>query len=281
MASASSQGCSSASAFSGASQPASEDRGASRGVARKAGAAASSSPTLPRGEESNASAAQPGPPTKQQRLTAIAAGIGTLQGYADTNSSAAQPGAAATAAQPVEAVPPSPIAARAEHMQRSILQYGSSTYGHARVSSPPSLMREYLKLWCRIECVSGAVKSQFRQWLRMKLTRAGEDPEIFCHHVFAFLIGPLGQRLYYGLDSNIPDLIRVARISSSSLLVRVQARRDLWGPQERRPLQQVVRKRQLARRARQLLGRMGIGGASQLVTLPCATPCDQGGNSRQ
>jgi hypothetical protein len=48
--------------------------------------------------ESNASAAQPGPPTKQQRLTAIAAGIRSLQGDVDTNTSIAQPGAAATAA---------------------------------------------------------------------------------------------------------------------------------------------------------------------------------------
>ncbi len=129
MASASTRGSSSASAFRGASQPASEDRGAPRGVTRTAGAAASSSTTLPGRVESNASAAQPGPPTKQQRLTAIATGISSLQGDADTNSSAAQPGAAAIA------VKPPPLAARTEHTQRSILQCGSSADAHARASS--------------------------------------------------------------------------------------------------------------------------------------------------
>ena len=54
--------------------------GAAQPGSQQAGAAASSSSTLPGRTESNASAAQPGPPTKQQRLTAIAAGISSLQG---------------------------------------------------------------------------------------------------------------------------------------------------------------------------------------------------------
>ena len=91
--------------------------GAAQPGSQQAGAAASSTSTLPGRMESNAGAAQPGPPTKQQRLTAIAAGISSLQGDVDTNTSTAQPGAAATAA--------APLAARAEHIQRSILQYGS------------------------------------------------------------------------------------------------------------------------------------------------------------
>ena len=79
----------------------------------------------PRDSDSSVGAAQPGPPTKQQRLTAaFAAGISSLQGDVDTNTSTAQPGAAATAATTAAAVPPP--STRAGHIQRSILQYGSS-----------------------------------------------------------------------------------------------------------------------------------------------------------
>ena len=79
----------------------------------------------PQNSDSSAGAAQPGPPTKQKRLTVIATGISSLQGDVDANTSTAQPGAAATAATTAAAVPPPPLAARAEHIQRSMLEYAS------------------------------------------------------------------------------------------------------------------------------------------------------------
>ena len=250
MASAPWRGSFSASTSRGAFQPAKADRGALRGAIERAEAPASSSSMLPGRAQSKRRAAQPSPSTRQDRLTDVAAGISGSQGDGDANSIAAQPRAAATAPRP-----PPPLVAR------------------DRASTPPEgSLWELIRVICRIRYVSGTVRCLLAQWRIIRRTRAGQDPEIVCHHISAFLIA---SRNCSHLESHIADLIRVARASSPgwlapvaapthdprrsspSSLVRMQARRVSRGSQEERMLKKTARKRRLVRRARQLLGRMG------------------------
>ncbi len=239
----------SASTSRGASQPAKEHQDALRGAIERADASASSSSMLPGRAQSKRTAAQPSPSTRQDRITDVAAGISGSQGNGDANSIAVQPGAAATAPRP-----PPPLVAR------------------DRASTPPEgSLWELIRVICRIRYVSGAVWCLLAQWRIIRRTRAGQDPEIFCHHISAFLIAP---RECCYLDEDIAKLIRVARASSPGWLasiadpthvprrsstssrVRMQARRVSRGSQEEGMLKKAARKQRLARQARQLLGRM-------------------------
>ncbi len=253
MASAPWRGSFLASTSRGASQPAKEHRGALRGAIERADASASSSSMLPGRAQSKRTAAQPSPSTQQDRITDVAAGISGSQGHGDANSIAAQPGAAATAPRPL-----SPLVARDRAYMPPYGTLGS--------------LWEAIRASCRIEYVSGAVACLLAQWRIMRCTRAGQDPEIFCHHISAFLIAPRECR---HLESDIANLIRVAgasspgwlapiadpthvpRRSSTSSLDRMQVRRVARGGQEERMRRKAARKRRTTRRARQLLGRTG------------------------
>ena len=201
----------------GASQPAEEHRGALRGAVERAEAAASSSSMLPGRAQSNRSAAQPSPSTQQD--------IGPQEDD-DANSIAAQPGAAPTARN--------------------------------RESTPSEgSLWELIRVIYRIRYVSGSVMCFFAQWRIIGRTRAGQDPEIFCHHISKFLIAP---RSCPYLDSHIAKLIRVARASSPGWLAPIAE--PTYDPRRSSPsslvrmLKKADRKRRFARRARQLLGRI-------------------------
>ncbi len=255
MASAPWCGSFSASTSRGASEPAKADRGALRGAIEKAEAPANSNSIMPGRAQSNHRAAQPSPSSQQDHLTDIAARISDSQGHGDANSIAVQPGAAATAPRP-----PFPLVARDE-----------DRYFHWW-TPPRTLNWEALRVSCRIECVSGAVACPLAHWRIMRCTKAGQDPEIFCHHISVFLIAPRECR---HLESDIANLIRVAgasspgwlapiadpthvpRRSSTSSLDRMQVRRVARGGQEERMRRKAARKRRTTRRARQLLGRAG------------------------
>ncbi len=250
MACAPSHGLSTSSTFRGASQPAREDRGAFQGVFEEAEGAASSNSMLAVWSE------------RHQQLTAITTGISGSNGDGDANSIAPQPGEATAAATPVPATQP-------------------PTFASSDYETPFCYMRETIRVITRIRCVSGAVVSIIARWLIVKRTRAGQHPEIFCHHISAFLNGPLDQRRHSGLESHIADLVRVARTSSPGWLVpwadlirdarrgppssfvQVRGRRASSWPQKRRHLEKAVWKRRLGPRARRLLGGMRVGSNSR------------------
>ncbi len=137
---------------------------------------------------------------RHQQLTAITTGISGSNGDGDANSIAPPPGEATAAATSVPATQP-------------------PTFASSDYETPFCYMRETIRVITRIRCVSGAVVSIIARWLIVKRTRAGQHPEIFCHHISAFLIGPLDQRRHSGLESHIADLVRVARTSSPGWLV--------------------------------------------------------------
>ncbi len=133
----------------------------------------------------------------QGSVARMISGISGSQGDGDANSIAAQPGAAATAPRP-----PPPLVAR----------------DRASTSTSGGSIWELMRVRCRIRYVSRAVAwCLLAQWqIIRRTTRAGQDPEIFCHHISAFLIGPRDPRTSSDsdLESHIANLIRVARASS-------------------------------------------------------------------